>query len=201
MTAVRPRLAASERRASVLEVASRIFAKSSYRGTTTAEIAREAGVTEPILYRHFESKRDLYLACLDDTWERLHSRWEKAVASEPDPKAWLAAMARAYLEARGNVVLLADLWIQALAEANDDSVISSHLRQQMKDVHRYVRDLICRSQAEGGILRERDADAEAWVFISIGVLGTVGRRLGGLIEDDLPRIKASRREWMTGLGR
>ena len=40
----------------------------SYSGATTAEIAREAGVSEPILYRHFGSKRDLYLACLDEAW-------------------------------------------------------------------------------------------------------------------------------------
>ena len=62
----RPRLTAEARRQAVLDTACRVFAKSSYRGATTAEIAREAGISEPILYRHFGSKRDLYLACLED---------------------------------------------------------------------------------------------------------------------------------------
>ena len=51
------RLPAAERKAAVLDCACGIFSSGSYRGTTTAEIAREAGVTEPVLYRHFASKR------------------------------------------------------------------------------------------------------------------------------------------------
>ena len=56
------RLPAAERRQSLLEAALPIFAAGSYRGVTTAEIARAAGVSEPVLYRHFPSKRALYLA-------------------------------------------------------------------------------------------------------------------------------------------
>jgi Transcriptional regulator len=56
------RLPAEERKAAVLDSACGIFSTGSYRGTTTAQIARMAGVTEPVLYRHFASKRDLYLA-------------------------------------------------------------------------------------------------------------------------------------------
>ena len=51
----------------------------------------------------------------------------------------------------------------------------------------------------GGTLPDRDPRAEAWLFISIGLIGTVGRRLGGLLEDDLARIISSRRRWMTGV--
>ena len=66
--AAKPRLTADARRQAVLDTACRVFSRSSYRGATTAEIAREAGISEPILYRHFGSKRDLYLACLDEAW-------------------------------------------------------------------------------------------------------------------------------------
>ena len=51
------RLSGPERRAAVVETACRIFAKGSYHGSTTAQIARATGVTEPVLYRHFASKR------------------------------------------------------------------------------------------------------------------------------------------------
>ena len=46
----------------------KVFSTGSYSGATTAEIAREAGISEPILYRHFASKRELYFACLDEAW-------------------------------------------------------------------------------------------------------------------------------------
>ena len=69
------RLTAPERRLDLVTTARRMFTEGSYRGTTTAAIAKAAGVSEPILYRHFASKRDLYLAVLDDVWEHAREAW------------------------------------------------------------------------------------------------------------------------------
>jgi len=195
---VTTRLPAEERKAAVLDCACGIFSTGSYRGTTTAEIAREAGVTEPVLYRHFASKRALYLAVLDESWSRLQALWDSAVEQEPDPKSWVAAMGRAYFAAEDPKVMCADLWMQALIEASDDAEIRKFLRKQMREVHDYVSDVIRRSQALGGVFPDRDASAEAWIFISIGLLGTVGRRVGSLLDEDFEAIIASRRKWMTG---
>ena len=192
------RLPAEERKAAVLECACGIFQAGSYRGTTTAEIAREAGVTEPVLYRHFASKRALYLAVLAESWSRLRALWDAAVKEEPDPKFWVGTMGREYFAAKDPKVMCADLWMQALVEANDDAEIRKFLRKQMREVHDYVSDVIRRSQAAGGVFPERDPSAEAWMFISIGLLGTVGRRVGSLLEEDFEAIIASRRRWMTG---
>jgi AcrR family transcriptional regulator len=192
------RLPAEERKAAVLDCACGIFSTGSYRGTTTAEIARRAGVTEPVLYRHFASKRDLYLAVLEESWSRLRAMWEQAIADEPDPRFRVAAMGRAYFAATDPKVLCAELWIQALTEASDDAEIRKFLRKQMREVHDYVTDVIRRSQEDGGIVRDRDASAEAWIFVAIGLLGTVSRRVGNLLEDDFEAIIASRKRWMTG---
>lgn len=192
------RLPAEERKAAVLDCACGIFSTGSYRGTTTAEIARQAGVTEPVLYRHFASKRDLYLAVLEESWSRLRAMWEQAVADEPDLRFRVAAMGRAYFAATDPKVLCAELWIQALTEASDDAEIRRFLRKQMREVHDFVTDVIRKSQEDGGIIADRDASAEAWIFISIGLLGTVGRRVGSLLEEDFEAIIASRKKWMTG---
>jgi AcrR family transcriptional regulator len=192
------RLSAEERKAAVLECACGIFSGGSYRGTTTAEIARKAGVTEPVLYRHFDSKRHLYLAVLEESWRRLRMLWERAVEHEPDPRFWVGAMGRAYLESKDRSVLCAELWIQALTEASDDPEIRRFLRKQMREVHDFVSEIIRRSQAAGGVLPDRDPNAEAWIFISIGLLGTVGRRVGSVLQEDFEAIIASRRRWMTG---
>jgi len=192
------RLSAPERRQAVLDAACRIFSEGSYRGTTTAEIARESGVSEPILYRHFASKRELYLACLETAWLDTRARWDDGVAAEPDPARWVPAIAAAAFEVGKCPAVLADLWVQALSVANDDSVIGAALAAQMREVHDYVADLIRLSQAAGGAVAERDADAEAWIFVSVGLLRTLAGRLDGLLApDDLDRIRASRTEWMT----
>ncbi|MGH3083462.1 MAG: TetR/AcrR family transcriptional regulator [Gaiellaceae bacterium] len=198
MSTTKGRLTAEERRAAVLECACQIFAKGSYHGATTAEIARGAGVTEPILYRHFASKRDLYLACLAEAWAELRGMWEAAIADEPDPGLWVGAMGRSYLAAKDKRGYIVNLWMQALSEASDDPEIRRFIRRHMREVHDFVAAVIRRAQKAGGIVHDRDPEAEAWIFISIGLLGTVSKRLGGLADGDFPKIFASRRQWMTG---
>jgi AcrR family transcriptional regulator len=63
-TNARPRLGSEERRATIVEAAGRLFGERGYDATTLDDVAAAAGVTKPILYRHFDSKRDLYLALL-----------------------------------------------------------------------------------------------------------------------------------------
>ena len=76
MSAAPTRLPAAQRRDAIVAAALRVFAQGSYGGATTAQIAREAGVSEPILYRHFASKRDLYFACLEEAWSQLRTAFE-----------------------------------------------------------------------------------------------------------------------------
>ncbi|HEY3920678.1 MAG TPA: TetR/AcrR family transcriptional regulator [Gaiellaceae bacterium] len=193
MNAIRTRLPAHERRQAVLDAATRVFARSSYRGATTAEIAREASITEPILYRHFGSKRDLYLACLDEAWRTFQALSEKALAE--DPAGCLGAIGDAYLAKRARIRIV-DLWIQALTEAADDAVIAKAVRRQMREVHAFMADVIEHGQEQGTVNADRDPVAEAWVFIASGLLVTIDHRLGGLLGPDLERVRASRREWM-----
>jgi AcrR family transcriptional regulator len=200
MSVARPRMAAEERRQCVVAAACRVFAKSSYSGATTAEIARESGVTEPVLYRHFSSKRDLYLASLDAAWTHVRKLWEDTLAGEPDPRLQLAAMGRAYvhLQRTGDKIMLSDLWIQALTEASEDPKIRRYLRDQVREVHDFVADKITCAQEAGGIKPDRDPDAEAWIFISLGLLSTIDRRLGTVGDHDFEGVFASRRRWMVG---
>ena len=193
MSATRPRLSAEARRQEVLDSACRAFSRSSYRGATTAEIAREAGITEPILYRHFGSKRDLYLACLDETWRTFRAGAEQALADDPD--RCLGAIADAYM-AKKSKLRLVDLWIQALTEASDDAVIAKAVRRQVREVHDFFADVIRRGQDAGVLHPDRDPIAEAWLFVAGGLLATIDHRLGGLLGDDLERVRASRRAYM-----
>jgi len=59
------RMTSEERRAVIIKAAVRLFAERGFRGTTTRALAEAVGVTEPVLYEHFRSKRDLYRAIIE----------------------------------------------------------------------------------------------------------------------------------------
>jgi TetR/AcrR family transcriptional regulator, transcriptional repressor of aconitase len=57
----KPRLSAKQRKAAIVQAALPLFARKGYAETTTKDLARAAGVSEPLLYRHFPSKEALYV--------------------------------------------------------------------------------------------------------------------------------------------
>jgi AcrR family transcriptional regulator len=198
MSVSAPRMAAAERRLHLIETAIRLFTEGSYRGTTTAEIARAAGVSEPILYRHFASKRALYLAALEHVWARTRSAWEKKLDESPDACAAIEAIGKGHVSVRSPKLQLAELWVQALSEASKDPELKRHLRIHMREVHDFVAGLVRRGQEQGAIAAERDADSEAWIMLAGGILGMVGRRVGLLDDQELAGIRAARLSWLRG---
>lgn len=195
------RLPAAERRQAILDAALRVFVGGSYSGATTAEIAREAGISEPILYRHFASKRELYLACLSAAWASFREALDAKLEELGDGEA-VTAIGQAALEfhASGGIKPVT-LWVQALTEAGNDREIQEFLRNQMQEVHDFIADAVRRAQGAGGVPADRDPDAEAWVFVGAALLLSFADRLGGLIDhEDLARIAAERRRWLTGSG-
>jgi TetR/AcrR family transcriptional regulator len=193
VTQTKQRLSACERRQAVLDTACRVFSQTSYRGATTAEIAREAGISEPILYRHFGSKRDLYLACLEEAWGSFRAVCEEALAG--DPGKCLGAIGDAYM-AKSRKIRVIDLWIQGLNEASADKAIAAAVRKQVREVHDFFADVIRDGQRRGVIHADRDPVAEAWILVAGGLLATIDGRLGGLLGDDLLAVRDARREWL-----
>src|SRR5947209_13763419 len=191
------RLPAAERRQALIEIAIRVFSDGSYHGTTTAEIARAAGVSEPILYRHFASKRDLYLAALDHVWGKMRGQWEAALADSANVREAFEAIGRSHVSVHDCKFQMAELWVQALGEAAEDPELRKHLRRHMREVHDFVAALIRRGQEQGVLNADRDADAEAWSFLAGGVLGMVGRRIGLLDEKEVASIRSARLDWLT----
>jgi AcrR family transcriptional regulator len=85
------RLPVEERRALIVEAAGRLFGDRGYEGARLDDVAAAAGVTKPILYRHFESKRALYLALLARHRDDLAS-FAGAIPAEGPPEARLRAV-------------------------------------------------------------------------------------------------------------
>jgi AcrR family transcriptional regulator len=98
------RLGAAQRRRLIEQAATELFARRGYAATTVEDIARAAGVTKPMLYRHFESKQDLCIALLERHRDELVAAPLTAYTPPTgDRPAQLAAMIEAWLEhARAN---------------------------------------------------------------------------------------------------
>ena len=190
------RLSAIERRTAIIEAALRVFSEGSYAGATTAEIAREAGVSEPLLYRHFSSKRELYFACLDEAWRRIRTKLEAKIAEVGAVKAWQDMRTSAMREVK---TLLPSLWMQAITEAGEDPEIRRYVRGHMREVHDFFAGCLARIQEAGAIPLDRNVDAEAWIFIGGSLLVSIADRLGGpLTAEDFAAIKTERQRWLTG---
>lgn len=192
------RLTASERRQAIIDAALRVFSEGSYAGATTAQIAREAGISEPILYRHFASKKELYFACLDEAWSGLRNTFQAKMDEVGPVDAWreLGPTTMRRLKA-----VVPSLWMQAVTEAGQDPEIRRFVRKHMRDVHDFFAETLRRLQEAGAIPADRDPNAEAWVFLGGSLLASFADRLGGLLDDDdFTAIKTQRWRWLSGSG-
>jgi AcrR family transcriptional regulator len=148
------RKSAEERREEITEIALRHFAEGGYYGTSTEAIAREAGISQPYLFRLFRTKKELFLACTDACFARVGQVFADAVAADPENP--FDAMGAAY-EQR----LLPDrhaLLFQMQGYAISEPEIRAHVRQRFQD-------LVDRVAALAGVTR-----AETWDFFAYGML-------------------------------
>jgi AcrR family transcriptional regulator len=90
------RLPAPRRRRQLLDVATDVFGEAGYHEASMDTVAEAAGVTKPVLYQHFGSKRELYLELLDDVGTRLMDAVVAATSAADDPHQQVEAGFRAY---------------------------------------------------------------------------------------------------------
>lgn len=122
------KLPADERRATIVGAAGPLFARDGFAGTKLDDIAAAAGVTKPIVYRHFGSKKDLYLALLHKHRDDLPSFGESV--EPPRGGAPVEAALRAILEVwldyvRANI----HSWWLLFRDASGDDEIQAARRE------------------------------------------------------------------------
>jgi AcrR family transcriptional regulator len=126
-TEPRPRLSASERRAQLLDVAGSLFAEQGYHGASMEQLAEGAGVSKPVLYQHFTSKHDLYLAVVRDAVREMEEVVRRALEGTNDNRTRIHGAIAAYfdfVETRRFQLLfgageLADASVRAEVEATE----------------------------------------------------------------------------------
>src|SRR5438128_10853959 len=81
-----PRLPAVQRRRQLLDVSLEVFARRGFHAASMAEVAEAAGVTKPVLYQHFGSKRELFLELLSDVAGAMRRTVRAATSSAEGPR-------------------------------------------------------------------------------------------------------------------
>jgi AcrR family transcriptional regulator len=92
------RLTRSARRAQLLAAARSVFVANGYHAAGMDDIAERAGVSKPVLYQHFPSKLELYLALLEESSDEIVSRVRTALASTQDNDGRVHRTIEAYFE-------------------------------------------------------------------------------------------------------
>ena len=156
------RLPRDERRAQLLIAALEVFTVAGYHSAAMDEIADRANVSKPVLYQHFPSKLDLYLAVLDMHIDSLVFAIQKAIASNRENSSRVAATVEAYfgfIDSEGEAFRL-------LFES--DMSLEPQVRERL---NRMTYD--CAAAVSAVISIDTGLGKEESMMLAVGIIGTV----------------------------
>lgn len=162
------RLPAAARKAQLLDVAATVFAVKGYAGTTTSELAKAAGVSEPIIYRHFKSKKQLFIELVRLAGHETIKNWEESLKGLTDPAERLVKLigSNPMVTQRGQ--LRYRVIVQAMTET-EDADIQLALRDHIAGLHASLSREVTAAQASGVVSKRFSPELTAWALIYIGL--------------------------------
>ena len=161
MTIDKSRMPRDERRAQLLAAALEVFTSAGYHAAAMDEIADRAGVSKPVLYQHFPSKLELYLAVLDTHIDSLVFAIQRAIQSTPDNSIRVQATVAAYFD-----------FIEADGEAfrllfESDMNVEPAVRERL---NRMTYD--CAAAVSAVISLDTGLPQEAAMLLGVGLIGS-----------------------------
>lgn len=158
------RMPAQQRRRTILKAVLTVLSENGYTGLTTARVARAAGITEPILYRHFSSKQNMLRALLDEVIQKMILAFQGLVTNEANPVDALYHICREYPKLAQRYRREFDVINQTLAHSRDPST-RKMLLDHYNAYHVFLTQLIARGQLTGAFRKEIPAAVGAWHII------------------------------------
>jgi TetR/AcrR family transcriptional regulator len=171
------RMRKADRKRHLLAHAKQLFLTQGYHNTTTEKIAAAAGVTEPVLYRHFPSKKSLFLEILDDIRQATLLRWSSEADKVADPLAKLHTILDMYLSTTREQAMDFQIMHRTLLDC-DDSEVAACLRNFYLENEALLARIIGEGQLSGVFRRTLDPRVGAWELIRTAVGYTLTLPLG-----------------------
>ena len=159
----RTRLTAEERQEQLVAAAVTAFSQAGYAGTTTDQVARLAGVSQPYVIRLFRTKQELFLAAVRHACDRIEALWRTAAEREPT----LTGLGEAYADLLAERELIT-LLLHGYA-ASSDPAIGDTVRERFGRLYDLVRELTGASAEE-----TRDFFATGMLLTCLGAMRVVG---------------------------
>jgi TetR/AcrR family transcriptional regulator len=166
MATAQLRYTAADRKEQILEVATGLFAKQGFRGTTTKHIAEQAGVTEALIFRHFATKEELYWAVIERKTKDAGpaKRMSERLAAGGSEREILSTVAAQILERRSEDQTLSRLLLYSALENHHLS--QRFFRTYVAESYEVLADFIRRRVADG-VFRPVDPLLAARAFMGM----------------------------------
>ena len=164
----RRRLPAEERKKQILRCAAEVFARSNYSKAKVADIAAQAGISEAMVYKHFPSKKDIFIEVLQHMSERTVLLLQEEVTREPDALKAMKNMATTYYNMVVDHADEVKVHFQAISEICDND-IAERLHQDQDDYMRFIRDLVDNGVRQGSFREDLDVDSLVLLLDGVGV--------------------------------
>lgn len=157
----------ADRRKQILQEATRLFARNGFRGVTTRELSKAVGVTEPVLYEHFQAKSELYSALINEGAQERFAKFDRQMrewAETSDPRVYFGNVAKSivrFLEKEPDymrLVLFSALERHELADLS----FNCHARPLYQMIAVYIQRLIA-----AGTFRAMDPQVAARGFMGM----------------------------------
>ena len=165
------RRGANEVRDLVLQAAHHLFSEQGYHGTTTRQIAEEAGVGESVLFRNFGSKAELFettiLSPFSDFVDHWAQTWNVSVASESDPAEVARSFVKGFYGLASEHKELFRTLVAARVKGGEPTLaeVAARVSSKLADNLRIVQ-LVLREH--GAARHFRELDAPVTVAVSVG---------------------------------
>jgi len=158
------RLTSEARRGSIMDAAIEVFAGSGFRGTTTSALAKAAGITEALLYRHFRSKKHLFIGAVEQVLASVDREVERNLAAHDHPIDALSALLLYFQNELRRHPQFGQLTYTVANELGDPEMRAVYLRYQDSILSRLENAI--RGWAQDGTVRSGvDARAAAWIIL------------------------------------
>lgn len=182
------RLPRDERRAQLLNAALEVFTAAGYHAAAMDEIADHASVSKPVLYQHFPSKLELYLAVLDLHIDTLVFKIQKAIASTPENANRVSATVEAYFD-----------FIESEGEAfrllfESDMSVEPAVRERL---NRMTYD--CAAAVSAVISLDTGLPREEAMLLGVGLIGSVQVTARHWLDRDSKLSRATATELLTNI--
>jgi AcrR family transcriptional regulator len=164
MVKERTRLTFDDRRTAILNAARHEFARKGFRGAGTADIASRCGCSEPMLYKHFASKQELFAAVLRHTGALMGEKVD-ALLDEAGDSVTTLLVDVAELAATDELIVEVMRLRMLAASLVDEPQVREALEDNMRFMRARIVAMLARARDRGEVRADLDLEHVAWLWV------------------------------------